>query len=140
MPDSGPSPSIERANPLALLRLAFAFLTRLPVGTPPERVKLDGPIDNSVRALLPATMTPVTYPAAAPMTTPAAEQRSNPAGPALTPPARSRINTPTTTALSAIKLPTERSMPRTSKPCGTPFLASAPKRCFRMAMAMGCPT
>lgn len=34
--------------------LLLAVLDLAPVGTPPERVKLDGPIDNGVRALLPA--------------------------------------------------------------------------------------
>jgi adenosylcobinamide-GDP ribazoletransferase len=36
MPDSGHSPDLERASPLAQLRTALAFLTRLPVGTPPD--------------------------------------------------------------------------------------------------------
>lgn len=34
--------------------LLLAVLDLAPVGTPPERVKLGGPIDNNVRALLPA--------------------------------------------------------------------------------------
>ena len=36
------------------MEAAEAVLDLAPVGTPPERVKLDGPIDNGVRALLPA--------------------------------------------------------------------------------------
>ena len=36
MPDSGHSPGNERAGPFAQLRVAFAFLTRLPVGSPPD--------------------------------------------------------------------------------------------------------
>jgi adenosylcobinamide-GDP ribazoletransferase len=36
MPDSGHSPRLERAGPLAQLRAAFAFMTRLPVGGAPD--------------------------------------------------------------------------------------------------------
>ena len=36
MPDSGHSPRLERAGPLAQLRAAFGFLTRLPVGISPD--------------------------------------------------------------------------------------------------------
>jgi len=44
MPDSGHSPRLERAGPLAQLRVAFAFLTRLPVGSSSDPKLADLPL------------------------------------------------------------------------------------------------